>query len=100
MNRNIWFYFLSALSLKDSLLIYDDISMPIKMFNHFLASDGDRKAYYESSTKSKKDNRETIAQLRKENKELRKELKDRLSADDHVINQAFQNKPVGLLYSR
>ncbi|PAA57121.1 hypothetical protein BOX15_Mlig032824g1, partial [Macrostomum lignano] len=56
--------------------------------------EGDRKAYYENSYYTQKQNKEKIGQLRKENKDLRKQLKDRLSADDHVINQAFQDRPV------
>uniref|UniRef100_A0A1I8I1I5 PDZ domain-containing protein n=1 Tax=Macrostomum lignano TaxID=282301 RepID=A0A1I8I1I5_9PLAT len=56
--------------------------------------EGDRKAYYENSYYTQKRNRERIGQLRKENKDLRKQLRDRLSADDHVIGQAFQEKPV------
>uniref|UniRef100_A0A8W8LI25 ODAD1 central coiled coil region domain-containing protein n=1 Tax=Magallana gigas TaxID=29159 RepID=A0A8W8LI25_MAGGI len=56
--------------------------------------EGDRKAYYETSQFAMKKNRETILKLRKENKEVRKKLSDSLSQDQHVINKAFQDRPV------
>lgn len=56
--------------------------------------EGDRKAYYETSQFSMKKNRETIRNLRKESKELRKKLSDSLSQDSHVINRAFNERPV------
>lgn len=56
--------------------------------------EGDRKAYYETSQFAMKKNRETILKLRKENKEVRKKLNDSLSQDQHVINKAFQDRPV------
>ncbi|XP_064649660.1 outer dynein arm-docking complex subunit 3-like isoform X2 [Lineus longissimus] len=56
--------------------------------------EGDRKAYYESASWTMKKNREKIGGLRKENKELRKKLSDKLAADDHVINKAFEDRPV------
>ncbi|XP_074655355.1 outer dynein arm-docking complex subunit 3-like isoform X2 [Tubulanus polymorphus] len=56
--------------------------------------EGDRKAYYESSSWTIKKNKEKISSIRKDNKDLRKKLSDRLAADDHVINKAFENKPV------
>ena len=45
---------------------------------HFF-TEGDRKAYYETSQFAMKKNRETIMKLRKENKEVRKKLSDSLS---------------------
>ncbi|XP_013412590.1 coiled-coil domain-containing protein 151 [Lingula anatina] len=56
--------------------------------------EGDRKAYYENSQWTMKQNRDTIEKLRKENWELRKKLSDCLSADDHVINKAFHGRKV------
>ncbi|KAK3092525.1 hypothetical protein FSP39_004008 [Pinctada imbricata] len=56
--------------------------------------EGDRKAYYETSQFAMKKNRESILKLRKENKEVRKKLSDSLSQDQHVINKAFQDRPV------
>ena len=56
--------------------------------------EGDRKAYYETSQHAMKHNQETVTKLRKEAKELRKKLSDSLSQDQHVINKAFQDKPV------
>lgn len=45
----------------------------------YLFTEGDRKAYYETSQFAMKKNRETILKLRKENKEVRKKLSDSLS---------------------
>ncbi|XP_052092788.1 outer dynein arm-docking complex subunit 3-like [Mytilus californianus] len=56
--------------------------------------EGDRKAYYETSQHAMKHNQDTVTKLRKEAKELRKKLSDSLSQDQHVINKAFQDKPV------
>ncbi|XP_013080325.2 outer dynein arm-docking complex subunit 3-like [Biomphalaria glabrata] len=56
--------------------------------------EGDRKAYYESSQYAIKKNKEDILKLRKENKELRQSLKDKLSQDAHVIGKAFHDRPV------
>ncbi|VDI11739.1 Hypothetical predicted protein [Mytilus galloprovincialis] len=56
--------------------------------------EGDRKAYYETSQHAMKHNQDTVTKLRKEDKELRKKLSDSLSQDQHVINKAFQDKPV------
>ncbi|GFS08612.1 coiled-coil domain-containing protein 151-like [Elysia marginata] len=56
--------------------------------------EGDRKAYFESSQYAMKKNREGIATLRKETKELRQRLKDKLSQDSHVIGKAFHDRPV------
>ncbi|KAK3732532.1 hypothetical protein RRG08_030732 [Elysia crispata] len=56
--------------------------------------EGDRKAYFESSQYAMKKNREGISTLRKETKELRQRLKDKLSQDSHVIGKAFHDRPV------
>ncbi|KAH9507494.1 hypothetical protein Btru_051293 [Bulinus truncatus] len=56
--------------------------------------EGDRKAYYESSQYAIKKNKEEILKMRKENKELRQRLKDKLSQDSHVIGKAFHDRPV------
>ncbi|XP_059149671.1 outer dynein arm-docking complex subunit 3-like isoform X3 [Physella acuta] len=56
--------------------------------------EGDRKAYYESSQYALKKNKEKITNLRKETKELRQRLKDKLSQDSHVISKAFHDRPV------
>nr|AIJ50388.1 CCDC151 [Schmidtea mediterranea] len=55
--------------------------------------EGDRKAYFESSRQALDDCKKRVTELRRDNNKLRLQLSDRLSADDHVINQAFQNKP-------
>lgn len=41
--------------------------------------EGDRKLFYHSSSLAKQKNREQISQLQKENKELREQLKSRVS---------------------
>ncbi|CAL1533535.1 unnamed protein product [Lymnaea stagnalis] len=56
--------------------------------------EGDRKAYYESSQYALQKNKEKISSLRKETKELRQQLKDKLSQDSHVIGKAFHDRPV------
>ncbi|CAH1786887.1 unnamed protein product [Owenia fusiformis] len=56
--------------------------------------EGDRKAYFENAQWTMKKNQEKVKQLRKDNKEVRQRLADKLSADEHVINKAFQQKKV------
>uniref|UniRef100_A0A0B6ZZD7 ODAD1 central coiled coil region domain-containing protein n=1 Tax=Arion vulgaris TaxID=1028688 RepID=A0A0B6ZZD7_9EUPU len=56
--------------------------------------EGDRKAYLESSQHAIKKNKQNVSSLRKETKELRQRLKDRLSQDAHVIGKAFHDRPV------
>ncbi|XP_041099409.1 coiled-coil domain-containing protein 151 isoform X1 [Polyodon spathula] len=56
--------------------------------------EGDRKAYYESSQWTIKKNKESILQLRKENKQLHKKLAETLAGDDRVIKDAFCNRNV------
>ena len=60
----------------------------------FSIIEGDRKAYYENSQWTIKQNKDAISQLRKENKVIRKKLSDCLAADEHVINKAFQDRNV------
>jgi len=56
--------------------------------------EGDRKAYYESSQWTIKQNKEHILKLRKEVKELQKLKADRLAADEHVVNEGLAEHPV------
>lgn len=48
----------------------------------FSFTEGDRKAYYETSQHAMKHNQETVTKLRKEAKELRKKLSDSLSVSN------------------
>nr|XP_033780125.1 coiled-coil domain-containing protein 151 [Geotrypetes seraphini] len=54
--------------------------------------DGDQKAFYESSQWTIKKNKESIAQLRQNNKKLHKRLAQILAGDEKVIQEAFQNR--------
>uniref|UniRef100_A0A3Q3IRA0 ODAD1 central coiled coil region domain-containing protein n=1 Tax=Monopterus albus TaxID=43700 RepID=A0A3Q3IRA0_MONAL len=54
--------------------------------------EGDRTAYYESSQSIMKKNRESILQLRQENKRLYKQLAEANVGDEHIIKVAFQNR--------
>lgn len=54
---------------------------------HF--SDGDKKAYAESSQWAMKQNKELVNQLRSENKILRSKLAKLMQADDEVIGEVF-----------
>ncbi|XP_071821247.1 outer dynein arm-docking complex subunit 3-like [Apostichopus japonicus] len=56
--------------------------------------DGDRKAYYESSQWTIKQNRGSVAKLRQENKMLRRNLADSKAGDERVINTAFRERDV------
>ncbi|XP_053152488.1 outer dynein arm-docking complex subunit 3 [Hemicordylus capensis] len=56
--------------------------------------EGDRKAFYENSQWNIKKNRESILQLRKENKKLHQKLADVLAGEEKVIKAAFQDHPV------
>lgn len=56
--------------------------------------DGDRKAYYESSQWTIRQNRSSVANLRQENKMLRKNLADSKAGDERVINIAFRDRDV------
>uniref|UniRef100_A0A3B4VBQ4 Coiled-coil domain containing 151 n=1 Tax=Seriola dumerili TaxID=41447 RepID=A0A3B4VBQ4_SERDU len=51
--------------------------------------EGDRAAYYESSQSTIKKNRESILQLRQENKRLYRKLAE---GDEHIIKVAFHNR--------
>ncbi|XP_041642082.1 coiled-coil domain-containing protein 151 isoform X2 [Cheilinus undulatus] len=54
--------------------------------------EGDRTAYYESSQSAIKRNRDTILQLRQENKLLYKKLAEANAGDKNVIKVAFRNR--------
>ncbi|XP_064810653.1 coiled-coil domain-containing protein 151 [Oncorhynchus masou masou] len=54
--------------------------------------EGDRSAYYEMSQSSIKKNRNSILQLRQENKRLHKKLASALAGDEQVIKEAFQSR--------
>ncbi|XP_031419693.1 coiled-coil domain-containing protein 151 [Clupea harengus] len=76
---------------------YDAIKAPIhdqitELQRKIQLLEGDRSAYYESSQASIKKNRETVLQLRQDNKRLHKTLKEALVGDEQVIKEAFQNR--------
>uniref|UniRef100_A0A3P8W778 Outer dynein arm docking complex subunit 3 n=1 Tax=Cynoglossus semilaevis TaxID=244447 RepID=A0A3P8W778_CYNSE len=54
--------------------------------------EGDRTAYYESSQLTIKKNKESIQQLRQENKKLHRKLANAKAGDEHIIKAAFQNR--------
>ncbi|XP_031140286.1 coiled-coil domain-containing protein 151 isoform X1 [Sander lucioperca] len=54
--------------------------------------EGDRTAYYESSQSTIKKNRDTIRQLRQENKRLCRKLAEVNSGDENIIKVAFHNR--------
>ncbi|XP_033997506.1 coiled-coil domain-containing protein 151-like [Trematomus bernacchii] len=54
--------------------------------------EGDRTAYYESSQSTIKKNRETIRQLRQDNKRLCRKMADVNAGDATIIKVAFQNR--------
>ncbi|XP_066564112.1 outer dynein arm-docking complex subunit 3 isoform X2 [Amia ocellicauda] len=56
--------------------------------------EGDRSAYYERSQCTIKKNKDTILQLRQQNKKLHKKLADTLAGDERVIKVAFQDHSV------
>nr|XP_055068265.1 coiled-coil domain-containing protein 151 isoform X3 [Misgurnus anguillicaudatus] len=56
--------------------------------------EGDRNAYFEVSQAGIKKNRETIIQLRQDNKDLHKKLARSLAGDEQIIREAFQNHGV------
>lgn len=49
------------------------------------STEGDRKAYYETSQHAMKHNQDTVLKLRKEVKELRKKLSDSLSVSTLIL---------------
>ncbi|KAM7418616.1 hypothetical protein PAMA_015970 [Pampus argenteus] len=54
--------------------------------------EGDRTAYYESSQSTIKKNRESIHQLRQENKRLYRKVAEANAGDEHIIKTAFHNR--------
>eukprot|EP00118_Oscarella_pearsei_P002609 m.11020 g.11020 ORF g.11020 m.11020 type:complete len:554 (+) comp22903_c0_seq1:22-1683(+) len=52
--------------------------------------EGDQKAYYESSESVIGQNKETIARMRTENKQLRTQLAKKIAGDEVVISTAFE----------
>ncbi|KAF7216441.1 coiled-coil domain-containing protein 151 [Nothobranchius furzeri] len=54
--------------------------------------DGDKTAFYESSQSAMKKNRESILQLRQDNKRLYRKVAEAKAGDEHIIRVAFQNK--------
>ncbi|XP_062296057.1 coiled-coil domain-containing protein 151 [Scomber scombrus] len=54
--------------------------------------EGDRAAYYESSQSTIKKNRESVCQLRQENKRLYKKVAEAKAGDEHIIKVAFHNR--------
>ncbi|XP_056606384.1 coiled-coil domain-containing protein 151 isoform X2 [Triplophysa dalaica] len=53
--------------------------------------EGDKNVYLESSQSAIKTNRDTVIQLRQENKDLHKKLAKSLAGDEQVIREAFQS---------
>ncbi|XP_038570195.1 coiled-coil domain-containing protein 151 [Micropterus salmoides] len=54
--------------------------------------EGERAAYYESSQSAIKRNRESIRQLRQENKKLYRKLAEANAGDENIIKVAFHNR--------
>ena len=84
-NLRVWYTGIYA-SLYDMEIIHNhfiwnltDNQNNYNWFHDLHSSDGDRKAYYESSQWTVTRNDQKIAQLRKENKELHKLVCDRLA---------------------
>ncbi|XP_040891792.1 coiled-coil domain-containing protein 151 [Toxotes jaculatrix] len=66
--------------------LHDQIS---EMQRKIQLLEGDRTAFYESSQSTMKKNRESIRQLRQENKRLYRKLAE---GDEHIIKVAFHNR--------
>ncbi|KAJ4922086.1 hypothetical protein JOQ06_027911 [Pogonophryne albipinna] len=77
----------SADSMKPPL--YDQIT---EMQRKIQLLEGDRTAYYESSQSTIKKNRETIRQLRQDNKRLCRKMAEVNAGDATIIKVAFQNR--------
>lgn len=55
--------------------------------------DSDARTYYESAEWTQKENRQLIAKLRKQNKELRKAAAAKLAADEQVVSKGLEDLP-------
>ncbi|XP_069087981.1 outer dynein arm-docking complex subunit 3 isoform X2 [Pleurodeles waltl] len=62
--------------------------------------EGDRKAFYESSQWTIKQNKEAILSLRQDNKKLHRKLAEILAGDEKVIKEAFHNRVVEMAAMR
>ncbi|XP_041959786.1 coiled-coil domain-containing protein 151 isoform X2 [Alosa sapidissima] len=76
---------------------YDAIKLPIhdqiaELQRKIQLLEGDRSAYYESSQSSIRKNKETVLQLRQDNKRLHRKLAEALAGDEQVIKEAFQTR--------
>ncbi|XP_034543780.1 coiled-coil domain-containing protein 151 isoform X2 [Notolabrus celidotus] len=69
--------------------LHDQIS---EMQRKIQLLEGDRTAYYESSQSTIKRNRESILQLRQQNKQLYRKLAEANAGDENVIKVAFHNR--------
>ncbi|XP_028567369.2 outer dynein arm-docking complex subunit 3 isoform X3 [Podarcis muralis] len=70
--------------------VHDQIT---ELQNKIQLLEGDRKAYYETTQWNIKKNKESILQLRKENKKLHKTLAHLLAGEEKVIKAAFHEHP-------
>ncbi|CAH8490902.1 unnamed protein product [Heterobilharzia americana] len=60
--------------------------------------EGDRKAYFESALHVLAENKKGVCDLRLENTKLRNILRERLSADQHIINHVLHNRQADKVY--
>uniref|UniRef100_A0A8D0B832 ODAD1 central coiled coil region domain-containing protein n=1 Tax=Salvator merianae TaxID=96440 RepID=A0A8D0B832_SALMN len=70
--------------------VHEQIS---ELQNKIQLLEGDRKAFYENSQWNIKKNKDSISQLRQENKKLHQKLADLLAGEEKVIKAAFQGHP-------